>query len=114
VGIGMDSLQKEMDEINRLSKQIREEVDQMKKNLEMIKWTKPTVEDLVEAGHVWEPWFAWYPVKDINKRWRWRREIYRIAGNTYVDHDNWRWYYYGTEFDVLRSSNGNMAKRTTN
>jgi hypothetical protein len=49
----------------------------------------------------WEPWFAWHPVKDMNGRWRWREHIYRKVGNTYIDHDDYTWYYYLTDRELL-------------
>lgn len=49
----------------------------------------------------WKAWFAWRPVKDIHGNWHWLEEVYRAVGNTYVDHDDWTWYHYGTIFDVL-------------
>lgn len=71
---------------------------------EWVKVMKPTVEELIKGGHHWESWYAWRPVKDIHNKWHWFTNIYRLHGNTYVDHDNWSWYYYGTVFDVLRNS----------
>ena len=55
-------------------------------------------------NHPWEKWFAWRPVKDIHGQWHWGKTIYRKVGNTYVDHDNWTWYHYGTIFDVLEET----------
>jgi hypothetical protein len=98
-------LKAELDEMNRLAKQIREEVDTLKRNLGLYRWIKPTVEELIKDGHTWESWYAWKPVKDVNGKWHWFKEVYRIPGNTYVDHDNWRWYHYGTMLDVLKYAN---------
>ena len=90
----------------------RHEIDQMKQELYEMKKSlaaleriqmKPSVEDLLRQGHKWRPWYAWFPIKDIHGQWHWREHIYRIKGNTYVDHDNWAWHYYGTVFDVLGS-----------
>lgn len=53
------------------------------------------------TGSLWKEWYAWRPVKDIHGEWHWLEKIYRKVGNTYVDYDNWTWYYYGTLFDVL-------------
>jgi len=50
----------------------------------------------------WASWFAWWPVTTISGRRVWWERIYRSRGNTYVDHDDWTWYYYGDDFDVLR------------
>lgn len=50
----------------------------------------------------WTSWFAWRPVKTISGRRVWLKRIYRTVGNTYVDHDDWPWYYYGDDFDVLK------------
>jgi hypothetical protein len=63
---------------------------------------KPTVSELLNAGHKWESWYAWRPVKDTHGARHWFTEVYRLRGNTYVDHDDWSWYYYGTVFDVLK------------
>lgn len=99
------NLQAELDEMNRLAKQIRAEVEEMKKNFAAIGVRhKPTVEELLEQGHNWELWKAWRPVKDIHEKWHWGKEIYRMRGNTYVDHDNWSWYYYGTLLDVIKTT----------
>jgi hypothetical protein len=59
------------------------------------------VEFLPLPPPAWEAWFAWFPVK-ISGEWVWRKRIFRRLRNTYVDHDDWRRYDYGTEFDVLR------------
>lgn len=63
----------------------------------------------VQAGPVarkietspWSPWFAWRPVKIRGGR-VWLRTVYRRCINTYVDHDNWKRYEYGTIFDVIK------------
>ncbi len=49
----------------------------------------------------WAKWFAWRPVK-VHGKYVWLKTVYRRVGNTYVDHDNWTWYHYGTVFDVIR------------
>lgn len=96
-------LKAELDEINRQAKELRKQVDEMKKNFAALGVKhKPTVEELLEQGHTWQKWFAWRPVKDINGHWHWRKEVYRLIGNTYVDHDSFLWYYYGTTFDILK------------
>lgn len=51
----------------------------------------------------WMEWFAWRPVKDIHGEWHWWETVYRKIGNTYVDHDDFTWYHYGTLFDVLEN-----------
>lgn len=51
----------------------------------------------------WEPWYAWRPVKTVGGRRIWLKRIYRQPGNDYIDYDNWTWYFYGDEFDILRS-----------
>jgi len=51
----------------------------------------------------WEPWWAWKPVKDIHGTWHWLEMVYRKQGNTYVDHDNFSWYFYGTIFDLIKN-----------
>ena len=50
----------------------------------------------------WQKWFAWYPVRVHDKR-IWFKTVYRRCINTYVDHDNWSRYEYGTLFDVLKT-----------
>lgn len=91
------------EELEEATKKLRAEVEEMKKNLSSLqKWNKPSLDELLAQGHHWEKWRAWYPVKDIHGKWHWRKEIYRVRGNTYVDYDNWSWYYYGTVFDVLK------------
>ena len=52
----------------------------------------------------WKPWFAWRPVRTISGQRVWLKHIYRTIGNTYVDYDNWTWYYYADEFDLLKVS----------
>jgi hypothetical protein len=52
----------------------------------------------------WEPWFAWRPVMTISGERMWWTQVYRKIGNTYVDYDDYRWYHYGTEFDILKGT----------
>lgn len=49
----------------------------------------------------WQQWFAWRPVKVRGKR-KWLTTVYRRCINTYVDHDDWKRYEYGTAFDVIK------------
>lgn len=49
----------------------------------------------------WEEWYAWRPVK-IKGKYVWLKKIYRRYINTYVDHDDWKRYEYGTAFDVIK------------
>lgn len=49
----------------------------------------------------WKSWFAWRPVP-LHGRRVWLKKIYRRKINTYVDHDNWARYEYGTIFDILK------------
>jgi hypothetical protein len=51
-------------------------------------------------SHRWNQWYAWRPVRDIYGKWHWRENLYRMVGNTYVDHDDWTWYFYLTERDM--------------
>lgn len=53
------------------------------------------------ASRKWCPWYAWFPVFDVRGNIQWCTTIYRTVGNTYVDQEDWTWYYYGTVFDVL-------------
>ena len=52
----------------------------------------------------WEPWFAWRPVTTITGQWIWWRHIYRKYANTYVDHDDFTWYHYADEFEILQQT----------
>ena len=52
----------------------------------------------------WTKWFAWRPVTTVSGRRIWWQHIYRAVGNDYVDYDNWTWYFYADEFDLLRFS----------
>ena len=54
----------------------------------------------------WEEWFAWRPVKVKGKR-VWLKKVFRRCINTYVDHDDWKRYEYGTAFDVIRNDSSN-------
>jgi hypothetical protein len=56
------------------------------------------------AGREWQPWFAWRPVRTVAGEQVWWTTVYRQIGNTYVDHDDWTWYHYGTVIDVLRDT----------
>lgn len=47
----------------------------------------------------WEHFHARIPVKDIYGKWHWNEHMYRLCGNTYVDQDDWTWYFYLTEHD---------------
>lgn len=52
--------------------------------------------------HPWEQWYAWRPIK-VNGKRVWLKKVYRRCINTYVDHDDWKRYEYGTIFDVLKN-----------
>ena len=49
----------------------------------------------------WQEWYAWRPVK-MKGKYVWLKKIYRRCINTYVDHDDWKRYDYGTAFDVIK------------
>ena len=51
----------------------------------------------------WKTWFAWRPVVIRGER-IWLKTVYRRCINTYVDHDNWKRYEYGTLFDVIKDA----------
>jgi hypothetical protein len=70
----------------------------------MKEWKKHRYSEPVTRLKEWKPWFAWYPVQTVSDRWVWWKTIYRKIGNDYVDYDNWRWYWYGDEFDILKES----------
>ena len=97
-------LQKELDELHQAAKDLHEGVKEMKRNLGLYRWIKPTPEELITDGYTWGKWYAWKPVKDVHGKWHWLKDIYRIPGNTYMDYDDWRWYHYGTVFDVIRTT----------
>ena len=50
----------------------------------------------------WHAWFAWRPVTTVGGQVVWWTTVYRCPGNDYVDFDDWRWYHYADEFDLLR------------
>lgn len=50
----------------------------------------------------WQEWFAWRPIK-MKGKYVWLKKIYRRCINTYVDHDDWTRYEYGTIFDALKN-----------
>jgi hypothetical protein len=103
----LEQFQKTAQELQAMTDNLVKEVDEMKRNLrglEWSKWNRPTVDELIKHGYCWEPWYAWRPVKLHTGSWAWRKDIYRLKGNTYVDYDNWSWYYYGTVFDVLTAA----------
>jgi len=52
--------------------------------------------------HQWQPWFAWRPIRTVSDQVAWWTTVYRTVGNDYVDHDDWSWYHYADEFDLLR------------
>ena len=45
----------------------------------------------------WEKYYAWRPVRDVYGVWHWRTTLYRMVGNTYVDYDDWAWFFYMSE-----------------
>lgn len=92
-----------LDEMNKLAEQLKAEAREMQRNIGLYRWIKPTVEELIRDGHIWQKWYAWRPVKDIHGKWHWRKDVYRLVGNTYMDHDSGSWYHYGTIFDVLKT-----------
>lgn len=101
----MDELLKAVNEMRQQVEEIHQSVRDLNRKMHKTGWTKfvrPTVDELLKQGHKWERWYAWRPVKDTHGQWHWRKDIYRMRGNTYVDHDDWPWYHYGTDFDILR------------
>lgn len=103
----LQQFQKTAEELDLIAKELIKGVEEMKRNLrglEMYKWTRPTVDELVEDGHKWEKWYAWRPVRLHTGPWVWRKQVYRLIGNTYMDDMNARWYYYGTILDVLKAA----------
>lgn len=50
----------------------------------------------------WKQWFAWRPVRTLSGELAWMRKIYRRAyEKTYVNHDDWTRYQYGSLLDVI-------------
>lgn len=94
------------EELEEFTRQLREQAAAMREVFDEVarmKHLRPTHTELLAEGHKWETWYAWRPVKDIHGCWHWLKEIYRLPGNTYADHDDWRWYHYGTIFDVIQN-----------
>jgi hypothetical protein len=56
----------------------------------------------IRTIHLWQSWFAWRPVRTLSNRVVWWTTVYRTVGNDYVDFDDWQWYHYADEFDLLR------------
>lgn len=65
-------------------------------------WKSRRYLDIQIKKRPWKPWFAWRPVKTVGDRWVWRKNIYRKIGNDYTDHDDFTWYFYADEFDILK------------
>ena len=59
---------------------------------------------IVDDGHEWHPWFAYFPVK-IEDKWKWMTTVFRrvihdpIGGAPAM-------YQYGTIFDMLGDKHG--------
>lgn len=99
--------QKTAEELQSATDELIKGVEQMKRNLRALdwsKWTRPTVDELVDQGHTWQKWYAWRPVRLHTGPWVWRKDVYRLLGNTYMDQDGANWYYYGTILDVLKAT----------
>lgn len=54
--------------------------------------------------HPWQPWWAWRPVRTVSNRVVWCARVYRVLGNDFVDYDDWSWYHYADDFDLIRHS----------
>jgi len=70
----------------------------------MKEWKKRRYLEPVTRKKVWRPWFAWRPVRTVSDRLVWWEHIYRKVGNDYVDEEDFTWYWYGDEFDILKES----------
>ncbi|CAB4129292.1 hypothetical protein UFOVP112_390 [uncultured Caudovirales phage] len=57
-----------------------------------------------QVDRPWRPWFAWRPVRTVTGELVWWDTVYRMVGNTYVDQENFTWYYYGTVFEALKDN----------
>lgn len=67
-------------------------------------WQVVIVDEKYKIHALWQKWRAWKPVQDIHGRWHWGKTVYRRKINTYVNHDDWARYEYGTIFDVLKDT----------
>ena len=50
----------------------------------------------------WTEWFAWRPVTTVSGNVVWWETVYRQIGNSYVDNEDWTWYYYASLLDVIK------------
>ncbi len=93
-------MEKISNDIEQVMAKMDQDIDKMIKRAEMI------VEEfgqLEKAKEPWVKWFAWYPVKDLSGHYHWFEKMYRRKiPKTYVNHDDWQRYDYGTIFDVLK------------
>ena len=96
----MDKIFKDTD---RIFKQVDEDMDKVFKDVDKIFKEVEKINNVARKQEVgpWKEWFAWRPVKVKDKR-VWLKKVYRRSINTYVDHDDWTHYEYGTVFDVLK------------
>lgn len=108
-----DRVFKDMDKMfkdtERIFKQVDSDMDRVFNDMDRI--MKQATEAMKTAGEVarkqeigpWEEWFAWHPVK-VNKKKVWLKKVYRRCINTYIDHDDWKRYQYGTIFDAIKDA----------
>lgn len=101
-----DQIFKQLDqaiqEVDKSFKQIDSEVDRVFKKVEKMLSDAEFIARKQEVGP-WKEWFAWRPVKVKGKR-VWLKKVVRRCINTYVDHDNWKRYEYGTIFDAIKDA----------
>ncbi len=100
----LDKVSKDMDrifkEMDRVFKKVDDDVDRVFKQMDEVFKQAEQIARKREVGP-WKEWYAWRPVKIKDKR-VWLKKVYRRKINTYVDHDDWSHYEYGTVFDVLK------------
>lgn len=65
-------------------------------------WKSERFKSMEMRDRPWREWFAWYPVRTIGGKLYWWTKVYRKCGNNYVDYDNWTWYFYADDFDVIK------------
>lgn len=96
----MDKIFKDTDQIFN---QVNKDMDKVFKDIDKVFKEVEKINNVARKQEVgpWKEWYAWRPVK-VNDKRVWLKKVYRRSINTYVDHDNWTRYEYGTVFDVLK------------
>lgn len=68
-------------------------------------WKQERYCSLQMRSRPWQKWFAWRPVKTVSDKWVWQKYIYRKHANDYSDYEDWTWYFYADDFDILKEPN---------